>query len=112
MRRFVLRRAARALVVFWGVSTVVFLVMRLSGDPITLLVAPETPVADIERLRHEMGLDAPLIVQYVRFLGEVVRGDFGAVTTDRGAGRGVAPDRSGRRDPDRPLQRGQAEQRL
>jgi peptide/nickel transport system permease protein len=77
MRRFVLRRTARAFIVFWGVSTVVFLVMRLSGDPITLLVAPETPVADIERLRHEMGLDAPLIVQYVRFLGEVARGDFG-----------------------------------
>lgn len=77
MRRFVLRRTARALIVFWGVSTVVFLVMRLSGDPITLLVAPDTPVADIERLRHEMGLDAPLTIQYVRFLSEVVRGDFG-----------------------------------
>lgn len=77
MTRFVVRRLLRAAVVLWGVTTVVFVVTRLSGDPITLLVAPDTPLADIERLRHDMGLDAPIFDQYVRFLGEVTRGDFG-----------------------------------
>src|SRR5207244_1530897 len=77
MTRFVVRRLLRAAVVLWGVTSVVFVVTRLSGDPITLLVAPDTPLAEIERLRHDMGLDASIVDQYVRFLGEVTRGDFG-----------------------------------
>jgi ABC-type dipeptide/oligopeptide/nickel transport system permease component len=77
MKRFLVRRAVRTLIVLWGVSTVVFLIMRLSGDPVMLLVPEDAPAAVVERLRHEMGLDAPLAVQYVRFLGGALRGDFG-----------------------------------
>src|SRR5262249_23498451 len=55
----------------------VFLVLHLSGDPVALLVAPETPPAEIERLRHAMGFDAPLSTQYVVFLRSAVQGDFG-----------------------------------
>src|SRR5262245_9225087 len=77
MKRFVVSRLMRAIVVLWGVTTVVFVVTRLSGDPISLLVAPDTPVADIDRLRHAMGLDAPIATQYARFLSDVARGDFG-----------------------------------
>src|SRR5262245_52660703 len=77
MKRFVVSRLIRAIVVLWGVTTVVFVVARLSGDPITLLVAPDTPVAQVDRLRHAMGLDAPIAIQYARFLSSAVRGDFG-----------------------------------
>jgi peptide/nickel transport system permease protein len=68
---------ARALVALWLVSTVVFVVMRLSGDPVPLLLPPDAPTAEIFRVRTELGLDRPMIVQYGVFLANVARGDFG-----------------------------------
>ncbi len=70
-------RLIRAFVALWLVSTVVFVVMRLSGDPVPLLLPPDAPRSEIFRVRAELGLDKPLIVQYGIFLGNVVRGDFG-----------------------------------
>jgi ABC-type dipeptide/oligopeptide/nickel transport system permease component len=67
----------RALVALWVVSTVVFVVMRLSGDPVPLLLPPDAPRSEIFRVRAELGLDRPLPVQYLVFLGHAVRGDFG-----------------------------------
>jgi ABC-type dipeptide/oligopeptide/nickel transport system permease component len=74
---FLAYRLFRTLVALWLVSTVVFVVMRLSGDPVPLLLPPDAPIAEMERVRHDLGLDAPLPVQYGIFLGNVVRGDFG-----------------------------------
>ena len=74
---FLAYRFVRALVALWLVSTVVFVVMRLSGDPVPLLLPPDAPTSEIFRVRHELGLDRPLIVQYAVFLGDVVHGDFG-----------------------------------
>src|SRR5438093_8142080 len=71
------RRVLRAGVALWLVSTVVFVVMRLSGDPVPLLLPPDAPLSEIFRVRTELGLDRPLPVQYVTFLGNVARGDFG-----------------------------------
>jgi ABC-type dipeptide/oligopeptide/nickel transport system permease component len=70
-------RLFRAGVALWLVSTVVFVVMRLSGDPVPLLLPPDAPIAEMERVRHDLGLDRPLPVQYAVFLAHVVRGDFG-----------------------------------
>jgi peptide/nickel transport system permease protein len=74
---FLAYRLFRGLVALWLVSTVVFVVMRLSGDPVPLLLPPDAPIAEMERVRHDLGLDRPLPVQYGVFLGNVVRGDFG-----------------------------------
>jgi ABC-type dipeptide/oligopeptide/nickel transport system permease component len=74
---FLATRLARALVALWLVSTVVFVVMRLSGDPVPLLLPPDAPRSEIFRVRAELGLDRPLVVQYGVFLGNIVRGDFG-----------------------------------
>lgn len=74
---FVAYRLFRTLIALWLVSTVVFVVMRLSGDPVPLLLPPDAPIAEMERVRHDLGLDRPLPVQYGVFLGNVVRGDFG-----------------------------------
>jgi peptide/nickel transport system permease protein len=70
-------RLLRAAVALWLVSTVVFVVMRLSGDPVPLLLPPDAPRSEIFRVRAELGLDRPLPVQYVVFLGNALRGDFG-----------------------------------
>jgi peptide/nickel transport system permease protein len=74
---FLAYRLFRTLVSLWLVSTVVFVVMRLSGDPVPLLLPPDAPIAEMERVRRELGLDRPLPVQYGVFLANVVRGDFG-----------------------------------
>ncbi|MDP9469397.1 MAG: ABC transporter permease [Chloroflexota bacterium] len=77
MGRFLLLRLLRTVLVVWGVVTVVFVVARLSGDPISLLVAPETPPAEIQALRDRLGLNDPLPIQYAVFLRQAVQGDFG-----------------------------------
>ncbi|MDP9354188.1 MAG: ABC transporter permease [Chloroflexota bacterium] len=77
MSRFLLLRLLRTVLVVWGVVTVVFVVARLSGDPISLLVAPETPPAEIQALRDRLGLNDPLPIQYAVFLRQAVQGDFG-----------------------------------
>src|SRR5256712_5812034 len=74
---FLAPRLLRALIAVWLVPTVVFVVMRLSGDPVPLLLPPDAPRSEIFRVRAELGLDRPLPVQYATFLGNVARGDFG-----------------------------------
>jgi peptide/nickel transport system permease protein len=77
MQRYVIRRLGRTLFALWGVSTIVFIVLRLSGDPAVLLLPQEASVEDVLRLRQDLGLDDPFLVQYLRFLGSSALGDFG-----------------------------------
>jgi peptide/nickel transport system permease protein len=77
MQGYVIRRLARTLIALWGVSTIVFCVLRLSGDPAVLLLPQEASVEDVLRLRQDLGLDDPFLVQYLRFLGSSMLGDFG-----------------------------------
>jgi peptide/nickel transport system permease protein len=60
------------------VSLLVFLLLRITGDPIEILAPPEALFEDKERLKILYGLDKPLWQQYVRFVTGAVRGDFGA----------------------------------
>jgi peptide/nickel transport system permease protein len=74
---FLAVRLVRALIAVWLVSTVVFVVMRLSGDPVPLLLPADAPRSEYARVARELGTDRPLPVQYAVFLGHVVQGDFG-----------------------------------
>src|ERR1700746_2442649 len=84
---FIGQRLVRALIALWLVSTTVFVVMRLSGDPVPLLLPPDAPMSEILRVRRDLGLDRPLPgalalarplpVQYAVSLANIVRGDFG-----------------------------------
>jgi peptide/nickel transport system permease protein len=77
MKRFVLRRIGYAVITLFLLSVTIFLFVRVTGDPTVLLVEPGASREDIAALRHELGLDRSLVAQYVGFLGDVVRGDFG-----------------------------------
>jgi peptide/nickel transport system permease protein len=77
MLKFLTRRILRALVAIWGIVTIVFITMRLSGDPVPLLLPPDAPTSEMIRVRADLGLDQPLAVQYVVFLGNVLHGDLG-----------------------------------
>lgn len=63
--------------VIWGITTVAFFLLRLTGDPTLLFLSPEAPKEAFESLRNEMGFNDPVWVQYGRFLGDAVTGDFG-----------------------------------
>jgi peptide/nickel transport system permease protein len=77
MQRYLIRRLGRTIFALWGISTIVFVVLRLSGDPAVLLLPQEASVEDVMRLRHDLGLDDPLLLQYLRFLGNSAVGNFG-----------------------------------
>ena len=76
MLSVVVRRIIRLVVVLAGVSLVTFAILQVSGDPISLMM-PEAPEADRAVLRQSMGFNDPLPVQFARFVGNIVRGDFG-----------------------------------
>ena len=64
--------------VLLGVSVVVFLVLHLSpGDPAEIMLGSQATQEDLARLRADLGLDEPLPVQYVRWIGHVLQGDLG-----------------------------------
>jgi peptide/nickel transport system permease protein len=77
VRRFVVRRLVQAVLVVFGVSLVVFCVVRLSGDPTYLMLSPNATEEDRRRFARELGLDRPLYVQYIVFVQRAVGGDFG-----------------------------------
>lgn len=77
MVQYIIRRLIQAVFVIIGVITVVFFVIRLTGDPIQLLLGPTSSEADIQNMRHNLKLDRPIWEQYVTFLGNAAHGDFG-----------------------------------
>jgi peptide/nickel transport system permease protein len=77
MLPFLTRRILRAVVALWGIVTIVFITMRLSGDPVPLMLPPDAPTAEMNRVRADLGLDRPIPVQYLVFVGNVLRGDLG-----------------------------------
>jgi peptide/nickel transport system permease protein len=83
MTGFLINRAIQSLVSFWGAISIVFVIMHLSGDPTLLLVPEGATRADIEQLRHLLGFDRPLIVQYADYLFQLLRFDFGASLIQR-----------------------------
>ncbi len=87
-----LRRSGTALALLWLVCTLTFaLVHSAPGDAALLLLPPEADAATLTRLRAELGLDAPLAQQYVRWLGNIARGDLGtSLATGRPVSESVA----------------------
>jgi peptide/nickel transport system permease protein len=75
--RYLARRLLQSVVVLLGVSLLVFVLMRLTGDPVYLLLPADASREQVAALRTELGLNEPIIVQYGRFLLGVVQGDFG-----------------------------------
>ena len=78
MGSFLLRRLLLLIPVLWGVATLVFLLLHyIPGDPVDLLLGDSALGTDRETLRDQMGLNDPLIVQYLRYFGDLLQGDWG-----------------------------------
>lgn len=78
MLKYVVGRIFGSIPTFLGVVSIVFIVMRLvPGDPALLILGDSATQESVQRLREQMGLDAPILVQYLEYMRGVVVGDFG-----------------------------------
>ena len=86
MGQFIARRLISLIPVMLGVSIVVFALIRMiPGDPVIVMLGERARPADIERVREEMGFNRPIYVQYLEWMGRVVRGDLGTSIINRTA---------------------------
>lgn len=77
MTVYILRRLLYSLLVILGVSFFVFSLVFMAGDPAVVLTPLEASPAQVEAFRKAHGLDQPVLIQYLKFLGGAVQGDFG-----------------------------------
>ncbi|MBD1551480.1 ABC transporter permease [Pseudomonas typographi] len=77
MKKYLFLRIGSALVTLWLMSVLVFVSVRLIGDPTHLLLPPEATEQDRQALREQMGLTKPLPVQYLIYAGNLLKGDIG-----------------------------------
>lgn len=77
MRTYILIRAFYSLITLWLLASIVFAMVRLTGDPVKMRGEVGADQAYLEQLRRDWGLDQPLYRQYTSFIGNLLRGDFG-----------------------------------
>jgi len=77
MLAFILRRIFQAIIVMLSVAFIAFMLFQYVGDPVTNLLGQEATPAQRAQLRADLGLDQPFPVQFARFVGNAVQGEFG-----------------------------------
>ena len=77
MARYALKRVVVGFICLIGVSLIIFVAVRLTGDPTELLLPEDATEEDFAKLRAELGLDKPIPVQYFIFIREAAKGNFG-----------------------------------
>jgi ABC-type dipeptide/oligopeptide/nickel transport system permease component len=77
MTTYIIKRLLQVIPVLLGITLVAFVLVRLTGDPATIMLPPEAPPETVAAFRQEYGLDQPIYIQYLRFIGDALRGDFG-----------------------------------
>jgi len=77
MRTFLLTRAFYSVITLWLLTSIVFGLVRLTGDPVKMKAEAGADEAYMAQLRRDWGLDQPVYRQYISFLGNLVQGDFG-----------------------------------
>ena len=78
MTVYIVRRLVQSLIVVWGVSVIVFALVRLApSDPVTLMLSETASPQQIAEARHQYGFDQPIYIQYVVFVQHALQGDLG-----------------------------------
>ena len=77
MQRYILRRVSQGFLAIFVISMVTFALARVSGDPLNVLLPEEASEEQIELTKKEWGLDKPIHIQYLLYLGKLARGDMG-----------------------------------
>ena len=77
MIAFIAERVFQSLLVMAAVALIAFMVFQFVGDPIASMIGQETTAEDIARMRENLGVDKPVLVQFARYVGNVLTGNFG-----------------------------------
>ena len=78
MTQYIIRRLIHSVFIIWGCATLVFFMLRaVPGDPVVVMLGPEYTPEAATALRHKLGLDKPIYVQYAKWAGNVLTGDLG-----------------------------------
>ncbi len=72
-----MRRLSQIVIICLGISFISFVLLHMTGDPVLVMLPQDTPEEEIALFRHKMGFDRPIIIQYLAFLKNAIRGDFG-----------------------------------
>jgi peptide/nickel transport system permease protein len=88
-----LPRLGRAVLTMWLVVSAVFFFLRLSGDPVRILLPANAPVEKVEALRAELGLDQAIPVQYAKYVEQLWHGNFGESLRFHQSAMGLVLDR-------------------
>jgi peptide/nickel transport system permease protein len=93
MTAFLVRRLVRLVLVLLAISTLLFFMLRLSGDPAAVIAGPNATPQVIASISHSMGFDRPLYVQYFTFIGDVAALRFGDSLMSRREAMGLVLER-------------------
>ncbi|MBT7452110.1 MAG: ABC transporter permease, partial [Rhodospirillaceae bacterium] len=77
MLALIVRRIIQSVLVMLCVALIAFTLFRYVGDPISQMVGQETPIEERLKLRESLGLNDPVLVQFARFVGNTIQGQFG-----------------------------------
>ena len=84
MQRYIILRLGQAVLSLVVISVVVFALARVTGSPLDVLLPEEATAVDIARVEARWGLDSPIHIQYLKYMGNVIQGDFGESFRFRG----------------------------
>jgi len=77
MLAFILQRIGQSAIVMTAVALIAFCIFQFVGDPVQQMIGPDSSSEDVARIRRNLGIDDPVIVQFLRYVGNVVQGNFG-----------------------------------
>ena len=77
LRVYIIRRVLLAIPTIFILLTIVFVVMRVAGDPVSAILGGHAPAEQIERIKEQLGLNKPLYVQYLEYLWQLLHGNLG-----------------------------------
>jgi peptide/nickel transport system permease protein len=96
LSRYILVRLLLVIPMMWVLLTVVFFLLRVApGDPVSASLGGRLSEEALDERRHDLGIDRPLIVQYLEYLGNVAHGDFGTTISDNRQVIDVVRDQGG-----------------
>ena len=93
MKRYLIKRLLQIIPVLFIITFIVFCMVYVAGDPTAMMLPLDAPDEQVAALRESLGLDRPLIEQYISFLGRLLRGDFGESFRYREPALGIVLER-------------------
>ncbi|SLM31970.1 putative peptide transport system permease protein BAB2_1050 [Desulfamplus magnetovallimortis] len=77
MQKYIFSRLVQSLCILFGVLFIVFFMMQVTGDPVSLLLSRHATPQEVEEMREELGYNRPILIQFTSFVSRAVVGDFG-----------------------------------